>query len=73
MDDLSQTSILINDKNENFIKHFFTRLSTVREDSQEDDNQTIINEQIENDQQSDTSDFDIIESINNNNELNKGI
>jgi hypothetical protein len=73
MDDLSQTSILVNDQNENRLKHCFSRLSTVREDSQEDDNQTIINEQNENDQQSDTSDFDIIESINNLNELNEGI
>jgi len=73
MNDLSQTSILIDDKNENRLKYFFSRLSTVREDSQEDDNQTIINEQNENDQQSSTSDFDIIESINDFNELNKGI
>jgi hypothetical protein len=73
MDDLSQTSILIDDKNENRLKYFFSRLSTVREDSQEDDNQTIINEQNENDQQSYTSDFDIIESINDFNELNEGI
>ena len=68
MDDLSQTSMLINDKNENRLKHFFGRLSTVREDSQDnDDNQTIITEQ------SDTSDFDIIESINDINKLNEGI
>jgi hypothetical protein len=73
MNDLSQTSILIDDKNENRLKYFFSRLSTVREDSQEDDNQTIINEQNENDQQSYTSDFDIIESINDFNELNEGI
>ncbi len=69
MDDLSQTSISIDDKNENRLKYFFTRLSTVREDSQEDDNQTIINEQNENDQHSYTSDFDIIEF----NQLNEGI
>jgi hypothetical protein len=71
MDDLSLTSISIsNDKNENRIKHLYSRLSTVREDSQENDNQTIINE---DDKQSDTSDFDIIESIDNTNELNEGI
>jgi len=69
MDDLSQTSISIDDKNENRLKYFFTRLSTVRENSQEDDNQTIINEQNENDQHSYTSDFDIIEF----NQLNEGI
>jgi hypothetical protein len=68
MDDLSQISILLNDKNENQIKHSFSRLSTVEEDLQEDDNQTIIN-----DQQSDTSDFDVIESTNDSNELIDGI
>jgi hypothetical protein len=68
MDDLSQISILLNDKNENQIKHSFSRLSTVEEDSQEDDNQTIVN-----DQQSDTSDFDVIESTNDSNELIDGI
>lgn len=69
MDDLSQTSsIMINDTIEHRLKHFFSRLSTVREDSQEDDNQTIMN-----DQHSDTSDFDIIESNNDSNELNEGI
>jgi hypothetical protein len=67
MDDLSPTSILINEKNENRLKYLFARLSTVREDSQEDNHQTIINEQ------SDTSDFDIIESLNDLNELNEGI
>jgi hypothetical protein len=67
MDDLSPTSILINEKNENRLKYLFAQLSTVREDSQEDNHQTIINEQ------SDTSDFDIIESLNDLNELNEGI
>ncbi|CAF1238864.1 unnamed protein product [Adineta steineri] len=59
MDDLSQISILLSN---NRIKPTYSRLSIVQEDSQEDDNQTIMN-----DQQSDTSDFDIIESNNNNN------
>jgi hypothetical protein len=63
-----------NPKYENRSKHFFTRLSTLREDSQENDNQTIINELNGNDQQSDnTSDFEIIESIIDLNELNEGI
>jgi hypothetical protein len=70
MDDLSDTSILVFDKDDNRIHRTFSRLSTVREDSQEDDNQTIFNE---TDNQSDTSDFDIIELINDNNELNEGI
>ena len=56
--------------NENRLRHLFSRLSTLREDSQEDDNQTIVNEY---DKQSDISDFDIIESIDNTNELNEGI
>jgi len=73
MDNLSQTSISIDDQNENRLKHFFSRLSTVREDSQEDDNQTIFNDKNENDQQSYISDFDIIESINEFNQLNEGI
>jgi hypothetical protein len=60
----------INDYNENRLRHLFSRLSTLREDSQEDDNQTIVNEY---DKQSDISDFDIIESIDNTNELNEGI
>ncbi|CAF4408638.1 unnamed protein product, partial [Adineta steineri] len=59
MDDLSQISILLSN---NRIKPTYSRLSIVQEDSQEDDNQTVMN-----DQQSDTSDFDIIESNNNNN------
>lgn len=73
MDDLSQTSILINDKIEHRLKYLLARLSTVREDSQEDDNQTIVNEENDTDQHSDISDFDIIESIKDSNELNEGI
>ncbi|CAF3801593.1 unnamed protein product [Rotaria sordida] len=69
MDQLSETSILINDKNQIQKKYSFTQLSIVRE---EDDNQIIINQEYENDKQSDISDFDIIESNNDNiNELNK--
>ncbi|CAF0831504.1 unnamed protein product [Rotaria sordida] len=69
MDQLSETSILINDKNQIQKKYSFTQLSIVRE---EDDNQIIINQEYENDKQSDISDFDIIESNNDNiNELNE--
>jgi hypothetical protein len=73
MDNLSQTSTLINDKIEHRLKYLLARLSTVREDSQEDDNQTIVNEENDTDQHSDISDFDIIESIKDSNELNEGI
>ncbi|CAF0785513.1 unnamed protein product [Rotaria sordida] len=69
MDQLSETSILVNDKNQIQKKYSFTQLSIVRE---EDDNQIIINQEYENDKQSDISDFDIIESNNDNiNELNE--
>lgn len=70
MGDLSQ---LIADKNDNRRRQSFTQLSIVREDSNEDDNRTIINEEYAYDKQSDTSEFDIIESIYDINERNKGI
>ncbi|CAF4269194.1 unnamed protein product [Rotaria sp. Silwood2] len=69
MNDLSETSIIIDDKNQLRKKYSFTQLSIVRE---EDDNQTIIIQQCESDKQSDVSDFDIIESNNDDiNEMNE--
>ncbi|CAF4657473.1 unnamed protein product, partial [Rotaria sp. Silwood2] len=69
MNDLSETSIIIDDKNQLRKKYSFTQLSIVRE---EDDNQTIIIQQCESDKQSDVSDFDIIESNNDDiNEINE--
>jgi hypothetical protein len=55
---------------DNLVKPPLSRLSTVREDSQEDDNRTIVQD---DDNQSDASDFDVIESDYNSNELNEGI
>lgn len=49
------------------------RLSTVRDDSAAQDRRTTINQSHEADPTSDTSDFDIIESIIDLHELNEGI
>ncbi|CAF4854102.1 unnamed protein product, partial [Rotaria sp. Silwood1] len=69
IDDLSERSIITNDKNQSQRKYSFTQLSIVRE---EDNNQTMINQQYENDKQSDISDFDIIEFNHNDiKEINK--
>lgn len=68
MDDISRRITSRSDPSENRLKTFFSRLSTVREDSQEDEHQTKVQEQ-----ESVDSDFDIIELTNESNGLNEGI
>ena len=53
--------------------HFLPQLSIVREDSREESLRTKIDSFNEVDQQSDKSDFDIIESLIDHDELNEGI
>ena len=67
-DKIVDRSMMINDKN-----HSFWKLSIVREYSQENANQISINEENDIDKQSNISDFDIIESVDDINELDNGI
>lgn len=53
--------------------YFLPQLSIVREDSREESHRTKIDSFNEDDQQSDKSDFDIIESLIDHDELNEGI
>ena len=69
MNDLSEISVLIMDENQHTRKYSSDQSSTI----ENDDSQTIITEQNESDRQSDASDFDIIQSIDDIDNVKEGI